>query len=289
MNFDAFIAAAWKDHAERPEAVAARLADALDRPGSASEIAAFASLVTHVYGEHLARWSEGVGLLEALCGRPAADGSPDASRAIARGVAILRYAGALDSSLSSLPAGDRVAVLATASSALAAQREWARAIAAYEDALRLAAPGLDPGSPATRALAIAGNNLAASLEEKRDRDPLETRGMIVAAEGGLRYWRQAGAWLEEERAEYRLARSLLQAGEGASAAAHARRCVELCIANDAPPFERFFGHAALAFALRHDGDHAAAAAARRQALEQYALIAPGDRPWCTADVEALGT
>ena len=74
-------------------------------------------------------------------------------------------------------------MLATASSALAALGEWKRAIAAYEEALQLAAPGPEPGSPALRALAVGGNNLAASLEEKSDRDAVETRGMVTAAEG----------------------------------------------------------------------------------------------------------
>ena len=61
--------------------------------------------------------------------------------------------------------------------------------------------------------AVAGNNLAATLEEKPDRDAFETEGMLTAAQGGLHHWKLAGGWMEEERAEYRLARSLLQAGD----------------------------------------------------------------------------
>ena len=41
------------------------------------------------------------------------------------------------------------------------------------------------GSPALRALAVGGNNLAATLEEKPDRDARETRGMVDAARAAL--------------------------------------------------------------------------------------------------------
>jgi tetratricopeptide (TPR) repeat protein len=287
MSFDTFIAAAWKDHGDRPDEVAIRLADAFDLLESPANIPPFASLVTHVHGEHLARWSAGIALLESLRDRPQWDGSPGLCRALAQSVAILRYAGNLDVTLTHLSTDDRIAVLAAASSALAAQREWKRAIAAYDEALQLAASGLQPDSPALRALAITGNNLAASLEQKPDRDLFEAQGMVAAAEGGLKYWKLAGTWLEEERAEYRLARSLLQAGSHASAVLHARRCIDVCIANDASPFERFFGYAVLAVAQRRGGDEPAFATSRQQALDQYAVVAPDEKQWCEAELDEL--
>jgi tetratricopeptide (TPR) repeat protein len=288
MSLDAFIATAWNDHGDHPEEVADRLAGALNLLESPADIPPFARIVTHVYGEHLARWNAGVDLLESLRGRAPADGDPGAAGAITRSVAALRYAGNLDTSLTHLSTDDRIAALATAASALAAQLGWKRAIATYEEALRLAEPGLPSGSPALRALAVAGNSMAASLEEKPDRDLVETRGMVVAAEGGLRYWRLAGTWLEEERAEYRLARSLLQAGDPAAAVEHARRCVDICAANDAPPFERFFGYAVLAIAHARRGDSGAHATARQFALDQYATVAPDEKQWCEAELNELG-
>jgi tetratricopeptide (TPR) repeat protein len=288
MSIDEFIATAWNDHGDHPEEVADRLAGALDRLVSPADIPPFARIVTHVYGEHLGRWSAGVALLESLRGRVPVDGDPGVAGAITRSVAALRYAGNLDSPLAHLSTDDRIAALATAASALAAQLGWRRAITTYEEALRLAEPGLPSGSPALRALAVAGNNMAASLEEKSDRDSVETRGMVVAAEGGLRYWRLAGTWLEEERAEYRLARTLLQAGDPAAAVEHARRCVDICGANDAPPFERFFGYAVLAIACARSGDGAAHATARQLALDQYALVAPDEKQWCEPELNELG-
>ncbi len=288
MSLDAFIATAWNDHGDHPEEVADRLAGALDLLVSPADIPPFARIVTHVYGEHLARWSAGVDLLESLRARAQSDGDPGAAEAINRSVAALRYAGNLDTSLAHLSTDERIAALATAASALAAQLGWKRAIATYEEALRLAEAGLPSRSPALRALAVAGNNMAASLEEKPDRDPVETRGMVAAAEGGLRYWRLAGTWLEEERAEYRLARSLMQAGDSAAAAGHARRCVDICATNDAPPFERFFGYAVLAIAHARGGDGAAHATARQLALDQYALVAPDEKQWCEPELNELG-
>jgi hypothetical protein len=111
--------------------------------------------------------------------------------------------------------------------------------------------------------------------------------MLMAAEGGLRYWKQAGTWLEEERAEYRLARSRLQAGETAAAVQSAERCVRVCKRNGAPPFELFFAHAVLAFAQRAAGDGEAFEAQRREALAQLAQVPEGERKWCESDRQEL--
>ena len=129
---------------------------------------------------------------------------------------------------------------------------------------------------------------AAALESKKDRDSLETKGMIAAAEGGLKYWKQAGTWLEEERAEYRLTHSLLQAGEPQAAVHSAQRCVAVCSANNAPEFEQFFGFAALALAQRAAGDALGFEASRKQALRLFELVAPDEKQWCTSELEKLG-
>jgi phosphosulfolactate phosphohydrolase-like enzyme len=111
--------------------------------------------------------------------------------------------------------------------------------------------------------------------------------MIAAAEGGLKYWKLAGTWLEEERAEYRLTRSLLQAGNAAAAVQSARRCIALCDANHAPALEQFFGHAVLALALRATGDADGFAASRREAMRLYAQVDPGEQPWCKTELAEL--
>jgi hypothetical protein len=283
MSIETFIETAWKDHADRPEEVADRLAGALASLQSPADVAPFAAIVTHVYGEHLARWDAGIELLRSLRAVAPNGTNPAATRAIDRSIAILQYTANASPPPADLSTEDQVIVLATSASALAGQREFGRAIDSYALGLRHAAPGLPPGSPALRSLAVAGNNLAASLEEKPDRAPCETQGMVAAAEGGLKYWRAAGTWLEHERAEYRLAKSLLQAGSQAEAILSAQRCLAICEANDAPAFERFFGHAVLAIAERHAGNGPAFESSRQRALEQYAMIAADERTWCEPD------
>ena len=289
MTFEQFIATAWDEHADAPQQVAERLAASIERVDIAARVEPFARLVVHVFGEHLGHWQRGIALLEAL--RPAASGEAGAaaSAALARGIAVLRHAGgAGDAALEALGVEERIRVLATASSALVAQGEVGRGIAAYADALALAAPGLPAGSPALGALAAGGNNLAAALEERPQRSAAETAAMVDAAASALAYWRLAGTWLEEERAEYRLARSLLQAGRAAEAQAAARRCVELCTRHTAPPFELFFAHGVLALGLRAANDAAAAAGSRAEALRHYALVAPEEQAWCAAELKQLG-
>jgi hypothetical protein len=288
MIFDTFLETAWNDHGDSPHEVADRLASSLHVVETAEHIPPFARLVTHVYGEHLGQWDRGIALLESLRRLPASAGSAAAAGALGRNIATLRYAGGDTSVLESLSAEDRISVLALAASAFSGQNGMKRAIAAYAEALALAEAGLPPQSPALRALAVGGNNLAAALEDKTDRDEAETKGMIVAANGGLTYWKRAGTWLEEERAEYRLTRSLLQAGRPREAIASARRCIDVCTRNDAPAIETFFGYVVLALAQRADGDSEGFAASRRHALALHEQVPEDEKRWCQSDLAELG-
>ena len=288
MTLDEFLARAWDDHGDHPQEVADRLAASFDLVTEAADIPPFARLLVHVCGAHLGQWQRGIELLESVRRLPAFDGGVDASGAIVRNVAALKHCGGDAAALAGLADDDRAAALALAAAALAERSEFDRALAAYAEAsLRAEAAGLPPGSPAIRALAVAGNNLAAALEEKRDRTAAETAGMVQAAGGGLRYWTLAGTWLEEERALHRLARSHLAAGDPGRAVVAARSCIEVCARNDAPAFERFFGHAALALAQRAAGDRNGFLSARQEAIELYRQIAPEDRTWCESELSAL--
>jgi len=280
MTLDALIDGAWDDHADAPGDVAERLAQGRSLLAAPADIPPFARIVTHVYGEHLARWDEGAALLESLRETPAWDGSPPAAAALERGIAVLRYCGGAAAAVDPLPVDERIAVLATAASALVAQHACREGIAAYRAALALAPPGLTRESPAARALAAGGNNLAVALEEKPDRDAFEARAMLDAARAGLEYWKIAGTWLEEERAEFRLSSCLRAEGDYEGAMAHARRCVAVCDANTAPPFERFFGVAAFALAQRDAGLDEDADATLRHVNAAYAAIPAAERRWC---------
>ena len=287
MSFDSFLESAWNDHGDHPRAVADRLAASVAVVAAPEQVAPFARLVTHVYGEHLGEWAAGIALLESLRGMAGVGANPAAAGAIDRGVATLRYARGDRDALAALAVDDRAAVLAMVASIFGARDDFARALAAYAAATQIAAEGLPAGSPAIRALAVAGNNLAAGLEEKPDRSAAETAGMVHAAECGHTYWTLAGTWLEEERALYRLARSLLAAGEPERATARAQRCIDVCERNAAAPFERFFGYAALAIAQRAAGDRNGFLVSREHAFELHRQIPAEDRSWCEADLSLL--
>ena len=286
--FDEFVEAAWNDHAERSEEVAERIGASFSLIESPDHVPLFAQLLVHVYGEHLGRWQRGGELLESMKTLAAVGGSASARSAIDRGVATLRYAGGDGHALDALSAEDRLRALASASSALAGRGDLARAVASFREALRRGEAGLSAGSPAIRALAAAGNNLAVALESKNDRSTDETEAMVVAAQAALTCWKQAGTWLEEERAEYRLARSLLQAGEPAAALECAGRCLQVCEQHDAPAFERFFAHAVLAFTHRAAGEGAASQAHREEAMVQLERVPAEERQPCQSDLEELG-
>ena len=288
MSVEQFLEQAWNDHAERTEEVAERLRASLGLIASPEHVPGFVQLLVHVYGEHLGQWHRGTDLLGSMKALDVLDGDAAAHGAIDRGTATLRYAGGDSAALESLSAQDRVRALATASSAFAGRDDFARAIASLREALRLGEAGLASDSPAIRAMAAAGNNLASALEGKRDRSASETEAMVEAAQAALKFWKQAGTWLEEERAEYRLARSLLQAGDGAGAVGHAEQCLSVCEQNDAPPFERFFGHAVVALAHRAAGDALGFDSHRRDARRLVEQIPEDERPFCQSDLEELG-
>ncbi len=287
VTIDAVLKAGWDDHGDRPQDVADRLAASMHLLRSPDQVAPFVHLLTHVYGEHLGLWQAGVELLESLHSVPEFGASTVAAGPLARSIATLRYASGDAAALDALSAQDRVRALATASSAFAARGELTRAISAYAEALRIGETGLAAGSPAIRALAVGGNNLAATLEGKADRSASETQAMVVAARAALDSWKQAGTWLEEERALYRLARSLLQAGDPAAAESSARQCVQVCEQNDAPAFERFFAHVVLALATRAMGNAGAFKQHRDSAMRQFEQLPEDERKWCEDECKEL--
>jgi len=283
-DFDAFVDDAWNDHADDPAGVAARLEASLDVVDDPARVAPYARLVTHVFGEHLGEWERGTRVLRRL--RERADGD-DAARAVGRSIAALGYGAGDASALEGLVLDDRIAALALAASAFAGRGDPDRALDTYAEALGAAAPGLADGSPALRALAAAGNNLAAALEERADRTPRQARGMVDAARAALAYWKRAGGWIEEERAAYRLSCSLLCAGEAGEAAERARQCLAICDRHGAPALERFYGTLALARADRALGDRASFDRLRDRAHALRASMPDDERDACARDLAAL--
>ncbi len=284
MSFDDFIKTAWADHGDQPLIVAERLSSSCHLVQTASQIPAFARLITHVYGEHLADWDAGIALLQSL---PCIDKELIAQSAITVSIATLRYGrGDVDALASLLPL-EQITVLAGASSLFAAQQKGTFAIESYAEALAAYAQlEIQPEqAPVHRALAVAGNNLAGTLEEQSLRSDAETDAMLLAAQSALKFWKLAGTWLETERAEYRLCRSALQAGLRDEAVQAAERCLDICTQNNAPAFELFFAHAVLAIAQK---DQAGAFAKHRTAaIACLAQIPVDEQHCCEAELKEL--
>ena len=283
--FDSFLEQAWSDHGDAPAEVAERLEQGYALIETPAQIAPFARILAHVDGEHLARWAEGMARLERLRAHPKWDENGEAPTLVRRLLAALRF-GSGDESVTGLGAADRAHAHAVVAAALVAQGHRADAFRHFRAGL-VAAPGLDDDDPAVRALAIAANNLAAALEELPSRTVDDTAFMLEAARAAREYWARAGGWLETERAEYRLAKCHLAAGDAKHALAHARQCVAICEDNGADAFERFFGEAIRALACRALADDRAFEQARAAALAHHDALPADQKRWCEAMLASI--
>jgi hypothetical protein len=277
---------AWDRHAAEPQAVAAELAgDLLAQVTEDARVVPFAHLAQHVYGEHLARWADGIALLDRVAALPVAG---DASRqALRRFRAGLALAGGLGDERAGLAADERLRITALAAGHLA-PHDAARAGEQLDEAATLAeGAGLPAADPGHRALAVAGNNIAATLEEKAARSEAERTLMLRAAQLARVWWARAGGWLETERAEYRLAKCWLAAGGLPQAREHAQRCLAIVRDNGNVALEAFFGWEALAAAERAAGNALGHAQALAEAEAAFARLDEADRGWCRASLDAL--
>jgi len=287
MDFDAFIDQAWTDHATDPAGVAARLPQALAAVAGAQQLGALAHLAQHVHGAHLARWQDGIAFQQQLAALPHCAEASAEAQSIARTIRGLRLAGGLGDDRAGATPSDRVRLSALAAIHLA-EHDATRAGAFLQQALdEAASAGLPDNDPCHRALAVAGNNMAGTLEDKPTRTAAERQLMIQAAQAGRRFWAIAGTWLETERAEYRLAMSWLKADDLAQARTHAQQCLAIVAANDGAALERFFGWEALGRVERAAGNATGHAQAVAQAEQAFAGLDEGDRGWCQASLDAL--
>ena len=287
MDFDTFIGKAWNDHGDAAQAVAERLDEALPLVGDEVQLNQLMHLGQHVCGAHLGQWQQAIAFVERLTQLPAFAPDGPSGQARTRTIASLRLAAGEGGELDALSPSDRIRVGAMAASSLA-ERDSARASRLLHDALDLAQrSGLPTSDPMNRALAVTGNNLASTLEQKPQRSVDERALMILASQTARHYWAIAGTWLETERAEYRLANTWLQAGDLARAREHAQACLEIVAANDGPALERLFGWEALGLVERAAGNatgHAQALAHAREAFEQ---LDESDKAWCAESIAKL--
>lgn len=247
MSFKDYLAQAWKQHAADAETVADGFSSGAKLVTSNEELAQLVALATHVMGEHLARWDDGAKLLQDYRQHPQFEVDSETDKAITRSTAALAIGRGANPSLAAFGQSDQVRVLAVAAAALC-NHDVARAISLLQQALQRAEQGLESKDPAHRALAVTGNNLAATLEERQARSAEETDLMILAAQTGRKYWELAGTWYEVAFAEYRLAMTFIQLGDRTRALLHARNCVQLLSENSASAEDLAYGQEAVAMA-----------------------------------------
>lgn len=280
MDFNDFLNQAWNDHATDSVQVAANLSEGLKLINQENQIAQMAQLVTHVLGEHLGRWNDGVQALQQLKQMPAFKIGTDGDKAITRSIASLELASGKRSNVEDVPTSEQIRVLTIAASALSEQRHIEKAQTLFHKAVEIAQLGLPKEDPANRALAVTGNNLACALEERSSRSSAETELMILAAQTARKYWEIAGTWLEVERAEYRLAMSYLKSGDLVRSLKHAQIGLEIMQENNAPALEFFFGYEALALAEKAKGNAVGFTMAYEQAKANFEKLSEDDKSWC---------
>jgi tetratricopeptide (TPR) repeat protein len=297
--FDTFLRTAWSDHAKDSDSVARRLPEGLALLESPAEVVLLGNLATHVYGEHLGRWNEGLQFLGKLetsvhYGKDGAEVEGSVA-AIERFMTALKLCAGNEDALATLATkSDQARVLALAASALSARgtnppTALERAQSYFQKSIRLAENGLEKTDPANRALAVMGNNLAVSLAGTETISGSETELMILAAKAARKFWEIAGTWLEVERAEYRLSLTFLKVGDFSAALEHAQNCLELCQENRAEALEFFFGFEALALAEQARENKLGLDEARLKLKEAFGKLSPEDQAWCEETFQKFTT
>ena len=129
---------------------------------------------------------------------------------------------------------------------------------------------LDPG--VRRGAAAAAFNYTWTLLERDDRSPDEDDLMVHAAHASRFLWEDVGGPTQHARGEWQLSRVYAVLGRAEPALHHARRCLDICRANDLGGFDVGFAYEALARASAVAGDRAEAGRCAALAREQAAGV-----------------
>jgi len=228
MDFNEYINNAWVRHATDALGVAGTFGDGLKLVQNEENLEQLGRIATHIYGEHLGKWNEGISFLNIL----SQNAYFSQNSAVSKSFSI--FSGSLSLSansyfdLTSYSVSDQIRILSMSASALSEQGESDMAKNYFLKALEFGRSGLAKDDPANRSLAITGNNLACVLEERQGRSEKETSLMILAAQVAREFWELIGTWKEVGRAEYRLSQSFLQASKIEESCTHAQNCIDIC-------------------------------------------------------------
>lgn len=285
MTFETFVNQAWSEHAKNTAQVAERLQTAADYIETPDQVPALVQLVTHVYGDHLGLWEEGIRLLKDLSRVEGMAESETAQTALKRSTAVLMIAADQLDSVDEFSLSDQVRIFAMAAGALVSLGNFDRGSRFFEIALHKAKDALPSSDPAIRALAVTSNNIAAALEERPERQGDETELMLTAAQASRIYWEMAGTWLEVQRAEVRMASCYLAASNHESALRHGELGQEICETHRAAPEEIFWTFEVLARTHHARGHIAAAESAIIRMENLIERMGVQEREWCMGAFE----
>ncbi len=283
MTFEEFLEQSWNEHGTNTQEVATRLAEGFTLIQESSHIGQLATLLAHVYGQHLGQWDKGLHHLERLATHK--KNSDDSLQTIRRSVAALHTARG-DGLPSGFSNSDLVRVLSMAASATFAHAQLENAMQWIYRARGLA-EALPKDDPAQRALASAANNLACALEEKASRSKIETDDMVFLARLALEKWSLVGNWSQLKAAYYRLAKVSLSAGLMAEALEHASACLEIAQENRAPALEMFWAYECLAVGERAIGNTTHFLTQFELALENFNKLKIEEKTGCESALKAL--
>jgi len=287
VDFPTYLGQAWTDHATQPQQVADGFSTGAALISAPEQITQLAGLIAHVMGEHLGQWEAGEMHLNSLRSNPYYSAGSEGEKAILRSVAALKLAGGNGGVLASFSPSDSIRILAVAASALN-DKNIERARELFGQALTLAEPGLQKTDPAARALAVTGNNLACTLEERETRTPSETKLMISAAHTARKFWEVAGGISEVTAAEYRLAMTYIAAGDGERAQEHGRKAADLAVKNSLGGVDLFYAFEALALSERARGNFPGFNNAAEKCRATYDKLSPDDKQSCGEAMRKLG-
>lgn len=285
MNFDTFLNQAWSDHAAKPNEVAQQFASVLTLVSSEQELSDSLQLITHVMGTHLKEWNDGILILKNLKFHLHFKAGSELESTIDRNIAVFQVAQKMISPLEEFHYVDQVKILTSAAAAIAdsdasfAHELFNKAIAMNQSLEKL--------NPTNRSLAIAGNGIASGLEDKSNRTPQEIELMVLGALTARKYWELAGTWLEVSRAEYRLAKTYLQALEQTKSLWHAQTCLKICLENKAGTLDMFYAYEALALTEKSINNEAEFKKALGLARLSFDQLNESDKSWCKADLDKI--
>jgi hypothetical protein len=280
IEFEAFIAEAWNQHASDPGNVAKSLVSEMKAFASTSDqIAQIARLGVHVFGEHLGQWDEGVDFLKMLLKIDSIKIDDQVVKSILRSIDMLRFAKEESLSLDHWQTSDRVMILVQASVAMSEFGHFDRLKNTFQKAVAVAESISSHDDPCFKQISISANNLAANFEVKPNRDSDQSDFMIFCAQIARKYWEIVGTWKEVERAEYRLAKSFIASNDLRSALIHGQQCLEIVSEHGQDPLEMFFAYEVLGQVEKKRQNHHGYEIAVSEQCKVFDLLTDDDKSW----------